>query len=262
MDYKDLSQEELIRELKRRDDKRVALEQMYKSLDVLEMIHMAQTDFISVNSESNIFHQMLEHFLSITGSEYGFIDEMFYRDDGTMYLEARSITNIAWDDDSHSLYEKLVSGEIVFENLKSLYGEVMKTGAPIIANDAPRDPRRCGIPEGHPDLNAFLGLPLHAGGEFVGMLGLANAPGGFSEEMVKHLEPLVKVCSIIMYSFKIDQRRQESLHEIEEQNQQLESFNKMAVGRELRMIELKEEINAMAKELGRPEPYDISFADK
>ena len=34
---------------------------------------------------------------------------------------------------------------------------------------------------------------------------------------------------------------------------ELETFNKVAVGRELRMIELKKGINALSLELGRPE---------
>lgn len=38
-------------------------------------------------------------------------------------------------------------------------------------------------------------------------------------------------------------------------NQELEQFNKLATGRELRMIELKKEINALCRELGREEPY-------
>ncbi len=44
-------------------------------------------------------------------------------------------------------------------------------------------------------------------------------------------------------------------------NSELEMFNKMAVGREKRMIELKRKINSMSKELGNEEPYDLSFAE-
>lgn len=38
-------------------------------------------------------------------------------------------------------------------------------------------------------------------------------------------------------------------------NVELERFNKAAVGRELRMIELKNKINALCREAGKPEPY-------
>ena len=223
MDYESWGKEDLLRELKRRDAGDASAQRAFASLNLLEMIHLAQTDFITADSEKNIFHRMLKNFLAVTGSEYGFIDELFFTDDGKMYLDARSITNIAWDEQSRAIYEKLVSGEIKFDNLKSLYGEVMTTGKPVIANDAPTDPRRTGVPPGHPALNAFLGLPLYAGKEFVGVLGLANAPGGFNEDMIKHLEPLTKICAIILYSFKIDQRRQTSLKQLQERNQEIEA---------------------------------------
>jgi len=41
----------------------------------------------------------------------------------------------------------------------------------------------------------------------------------------------------------------------------LEETNRIMVGRELRMIELKEEVNKLNKELKMPEPYDVSFED-
>lgn len=43
--------------------------------------------------------------------------------------------------------------------------------------------------------------------------------------------------------------------ELKKHNAELEQFNRMATGRELRMIELKKEINALCRELGRQEPY-------
>ncbi|HUR41265.1 MAG TPA: PAS domain S-box protein [Verrucomicrobiae bacterium] len=40
---------------------------------------------------------------------------------------------------------------------------------------------------------------------------------------------------------------------------ELETFHKLSVGRELQMIELKKEINALSRQAGQPEPYDLSF---
>lgn len=43
---------------------------------------------------------------------------------------------------------------------------------------------------------------------------------------------------------------------------ELDRFNQLAVGRELRMIELKREVNALSQRLGEAEPYDLSFVDR
>lgn len=42
---------------------------------------------------------------------------------------------------------------------------------------------------------------------------------------------------------------------------ELERFHRASVGRELDMIRLKREVNALAQELGRASPYDLGFAD-
>lgn len=43
--------------------------------------------------------------------------------------------------------------------------------------------------------------------------------------------------------------------ELSSKIQELEAFNKIMVDREMRIIELKKEINAQAAEFGKPEPY-------
>ncbi len=57
------------------------------------------------------------------------------------------------------------------------------------------------------------------------------------------------------------QRLEESIAELEHTNSMMENFNRMAVGREQRMIELKRQINELSKRLGEEPPYDIRFAD-
>jgi len=39
----------------------------------------------------------------------------------------------------------------------------------------------------------------------------------------------------------------------------LENFKKTTIDRENKMIELKKEVNGLSKELGKSEPYDLSF---
>lgn len=55
--------------------------------------------------------------------------------------------------------------------------------------------------------------------------------------------------------------RKSGEEEIRARNAELELVNQASVGRELRMIELKRDINRLARELGREPPYDLSFAN-
>ena len=49
---------------------------------------------------------------------------------------------------------------------------------------------------------------------------------------------------------------------IRQRTAELEHFHRMSVGRELEMIELKKEVNELARLLGRTPPYDMSFLEK
>ena len=53
----------------------------------------------------------------------------------------------------------------------------------------------------------------------------------------------------------------EARGQLETTVQELKQFNRLAVGRELRMVELKQHTNELAAALGRPLPYDLSFKD-
>jgi len=49
--------------------------------------------------------------------------------------------------------------------------------------------------------------------------------------------------------------------ELARANRELDRFNRLAIGREERIIELKSEINRLARALGLQEPYDLAFVD-
>jgi two-component system sensor histidine kinase EvgS len=55
-------------------------------------------------------------------------------------------------------------------------------------------------------------------------------------------------------------QRMEAEERLRIHNRELERFNKASVGRELRMIELKKEVNRLCRETGRPEPYPLHSA--
>lgn len=189
---------------------------MYRTLErknlLLEEMQASQMQFITKDKPTEIFNCLLNSLLKLTDSDYGFIDEVQYDKNGKFTLIARAITNIAWNDKSNELYQKFLNGTLGFDRFDSMYGQIVLTGKPYIANDAPNDVNRInnGMPEGHPPLNKFLGLPLFKNKEFVGMIGLANRKEDYTDQIVDYLQPMLSLCATYIASWKLEQELQES----------------------------------------------------
>ena len=60
----------------------------------------------------------------------------------------------------------------------------------------------------------------------------------------------------------LEQRVAERTAELAESNEELTSFNRVAVGRELRMVELKKQVNELCEKAGLSKRYDVDFAEE
>lgn len=146
--------------------------------------------FIDDNNRNEVFDALLDEVLTLTGSEYGFIGEVLHQDDGTPYLKTRSITNIAWNDETRALYQQQAEKGFEFYNLNSLFGAALVTEETVISNNPAEDNRRAGLPKGHPPMHAFMGIALKIQGKLVGLVGIANAPAGYSKKVENDLSPI------------------------------------------------------------------------
>uniref|UniRef100_I2PYX8 histidine kinase n=1 Tax=Desulfovibrio sp. U5L TaxID=596152 RepID=I2PYX8_9BACT len=72
----------------------------------------------------------------------------------------------------------------------SLYGRVLTLGEPFFTNDPASHPASGGTPAGHPPLASFLGVPLRQRGLALGLLALANKPGGYTDDDLLAAEAL------------------------------------------------------------------------
>jgi PAS domain S-box-containing protein len=170
---------------------RLAEQRLERQQRMLEAVRLAQAIYIDADDKRWAFEGLLEAFVGVTGSAYGFVGEVYYNEDGTPYLRTHAISNIAWDEASRLMYESQMDAGMAFRNLRSLFGQVMVTGQPVIANDPRHDLRSGGLPAGHPPMDAFLGMPLVEGDRMVAMVGLANQPGGYSPQDIEFLQPLL-----------------------------------------------------------------------
>ena len=177
---------------------------------LLGAITRAQSEFITERDVRALFDGLLENLLAVTESEYGFIGEVFFDPGGSPYLKARAITNIAWNDETRRVYEEHAPSGLEFRNLNTLFGAVLTTREPVIANHPDSDPRAGGRPPGHPPLKSFLGLPFFQGKTFIGMVGVANRPGGYDRRLADFLKPFLSTCSNIIHAYRLELKRQET----------------------------------------------------
>lgn len=165
---------------------------------VMEVLSKLQERYIEDGVSRDWWYEALESIVDLTESEYGFLGRVEHDAEGNPFLVTYALTNIAWNEWSRGVWDEYQEVGLEFHNLKTLFGVTLATGELFIANDAPHDPKRGGLPEGHPDLNHFAGIPIRGDEGLVGMAGLANRPGGYDEELIEDLDPIFASLSQII----------------------------------------------------------------
>lgn len=193
--------------------------------ELLSAVGQLQSGYISRDhvEAAETFEALLALLLKFTNSEYGFVAEVLRDENGAPYLKTHAITNIAWNDEMRAFYEKHKAAGLEFRNLKTLFGAALTTGETVISNDPSKDPRRSGLPPGHPPMDSFLGVPIKQGNELIAMVGVSNRPGGYDLEIVKEIDPLLSTYATIIRGFQFAQQQQSDKQRIEALNLDLEA---------------------------------------
>ena len=175
-----------------------------------------------------IFEHMLDELLALTDSQYGFIGEIKTNDKGEPCLLTFAITDIAWNDETRAIYDQYGKTGFEFTNLNSLFGITIQNGELVISNDPSNDKRRGGLPDGHPPLNAYMGIPLMAGDTNVGMIGIANRAGGYNENLLTEILPLLRTFANIIVSSAQDTERLSIEDELQDREASLTTAQSIA----------------------------------
>ena len=178
-----------------------------RQAQMLAALVSVQRDFLVGGAAHDVFERMLGHLVELTGSEYGFIGETQTDADGKPFLRMHGLSDLSWNAQTRATFERVRAGGFEFRNMDTLFGEVVRTAAPVVVHHPALDPRRGGLPEGHPPLNCFLGLPLTQGSQLIGIVGLANAPGGYDSGLAEDLAPMLATCSSMILALHLEQER-------------------------------------------------------
>lgn len=182
----------------------------------------AVTEAMAAYLDSRDWHEtssrLLRSALHQTESEHAFIG---------VVIEGARLQVIAYEGAPseaaapHSFYEEALRGGgerryILFDRLDHLFGEVIRTGKVVIANDAPNDPRRGKLLLGPLQLRTFLGVPIIRENQVLGMIGIANRPAGYGAAEQAGMEILSHATGILYDSYR--QREREIALEDQQRN--------------------------------------------
>lgn len=157
-----------------------------------KIINHAQSIYISDGDIKTALNTLLHETLPLCHSELGFIGQI--KKDATQnpYMCALVFGSHNKDDrilESFRTTNLPENGE--YRNLDNLFGMIMRSDKPIISPNLARDMRAGSLPEGHPAISSFIGIPIFSGREQIAIIGLANSPIGYTNQTAEELEPIL-----------------------------------------------------------------------
>ena len=168
---------------------------------LLQVLHQGLTDYRALLSGNTLWGFLKQALCELTGSHYGLIGEVVSQN-GEPALKLHAITDLSWSDESQRLMERLVRGDMMLTNPHSLLGRVFAGGEVVLSNEVASDPRRSGLPPGHPALTRYLGVPIMDEGAVIGMYAIANARDDYDSSLVSWLEPFTTTCALLINLYR------------------------------------------------------------
>lgn len=149
--------------------------------------------------------------------------------------------------------------------------EALRTGQPCLCHEAQADARAacCREVMRRLGVQSCAAFPLWLGGQALGVLAICSLERSFlNPEEARLLEEVSSDVTFALDRLDKEARRQQAeaalrkhAEDLRARNEELERWHRATVGRELRMIELKQQVNELCRRLGEPPPYEPAGAN-
>ena len=139
-------------------------------------------------SGGDLVQAQLTELMAFTGSPCGFIGDL--ADPASGQCRLHSTGPLVWPNDPR-------------QAPSTLWATVMDTGGPVVNNQV-----NAQVIEG---VQSLMALPLLRSGQLIGILGLANRPGGYSEALAAQLTPALALITGHIAAWQAEHRQREAL---------------------------------------------------
>ncbi|MFC5624520.1 sensor histidine kinase [Algoriphagus winogradskyi] len=181
--------------------------QLQRTNELLSRVVEVQSHFLSKPVGANPYDLLLSNILSVIDAKLGFVGKVDLDTKGAQVLKIHAATDISGNGpEAYQLYHKYVKDDFLFRHFDNLFGACIVESKIILENNPPANPHTKGkkIP-GHPTMENFLGVPIFKGKEVIGLIGLGNKKGGFTDQDITDLKPFISTYSVIIDAFKTEQ---------------------------------------------------------
>ncbi len=190
-----------------------------------KIINNAQSTFITDNNIKLTLQNLLNETLIACNSELGFIGQIEKNSDNTPFMRALVFGSTQKEKaaiDKFRATHLPENGE--YRNLDNLFGLVMQSEKPVISANISRDMRAGTMPDGHPKIHNFMGIPIFNGRDQIAILGLANCTQGYQQEDTIKLEPILKTIAQFVQTMNHEQRHAQDRAALEASTQHTQTI--------------------------------------
>lgn len=198
-------------------DQNLDLRRKEKVIQAINKIFQETIAYESINQVANLCLKLAEE---LTESYVGFIGVI--NSLGTM--DNIAMSNPGWDQCKIPDSDKAIL--LTNMEIKGLWGEVIHQKKSIILNDILETSDKIKLPEGHPPLTSFLGVPLWYGNRVIGIIALANKKSGYDRNDQEAIEMLSVAYAQALNRIKMDIEIKVRKEHLEEINIELKKANK------------------------------------
>lgn len=211
----------------------------------LNTLFNLSTEIVSSLSIDKVLNKIMKVSLEMLNAETG---SLMLIDENTKKLYIKA---------SVGLDEEIVRNTVLKMG-ERIAGWIAKNGEPLLFTDGLKNDPRFSHLEEREEIKSSLCVPLKIKDTVIGVLNVNNLTSAtnFTEKDLELLLTFANQAAVAIENANLYEKERKQRRELEEKIEELERFNKLTVGRELRMIELKEEINSLLEKLGQPKKYE------